>query len=78
MGRCEGPGRRRSESGWDVAKYMLGHEREMISGMGFRAIGCAGETLKDRWPTIQCSGRSHRFDVDAIAFGRCRNASSTS
>ena len=20
--------------GWDVAKYLLGHEREMISGMG--------------------------------------------
>ncbi len=25
--------------GWDVAKYLLGHEREMISGMGLRAIG---------------------------------------
>ncbi|AHE55488.1 acyl-CoA dehydrogenase family protein [Sphingomonas sanxanigenens] len=23
--------------GWDVAKYLLGHEREMISGMGLRA-----------------------------------------
>lgn len=27
--------------GWDVAKYLLGHEREMISGMG---LGARGET----------------------------------
>ena len=25
--------------GWDVAKYLLGHEREMISGMGLGQIG---------------------------------------
>ena len=25
--------------GWDVAKYLLGHEREMISGMGLGAAG---------------------------------------
>ena len=25
--------------GWDVAKYLLGHEREMISGMGLRSGG---------------------------------------
>ena len=25
--------------GWDVAKYLLGHEREMISGMGLGATG---------------------------------------
>jgi alkylation response protein AidB-like acyl-CoA dehydrogenase len=25
--------------GWDVAKYLLGHEREMISGMGLAASG---------------------------------------
>jgi hypothetical protein len=28
--------------GWDVAKYLLGHEREMISGMG---LGGNGEAL---------------------------------
>src|SRR3546814_15191611 len=28
--------------GWDVAKYLLGHEREMISGMG---LGGTGERL---------------------------------
>jgi alkylation response protein AidB-like acyl-CoA dehydrogenase len=25
--------------GWEVAKYLLGHEREMISGMGLRSSG---------------------------------------
>ncbi len=25
--------------GWDVAKYLLGHEREMISGMGLASTG---------------------------------------
>jgi alkylation response protein AidB-like acyl-CoA dehydrogenase len=25
--------------GWDVAKYLLGHEREMISGMGLGGQG---------------------------------------
>ena len=28
--------------GWDVAKYLLGHEREMISGMGLSAGGGKG------------------------------------
>ena len=28
--------------GWDVAKYLLGHEREMISGMGLSATGVRG------------------------------------
>ena len=28
--------------GWDVAKYLLGHEREMISGMGLAASGERG------------------------------------
>src|SRR3546814_15543064 len=31
--------------GWDVAKYLLGHEREMISGMGLG--GAAGNPLLD-------------------------------
>jgi acyl-CoA dehydrogenase len=31
--------------GWDVAKYLLGHEREMISGMGLASSG--GDPLVD-------------------------------
>ena len=56
--------------GWDVAKYLLGHEREMISGMG---LGGGGESLgaacKDRLegnPLLRAD--LARFDVDAIAF----------
>jgi hypothetical protein len=30
--------------GWDVAKYLLGHEREMISGMGL------GSGTSQPWP----------------------------
>ncbi len=56
--------------GWDVAKYLLGHEREMISGMG---LGGSGESLgaafKDRLaddPLLRAD--IARFDVDAMAF----------
>ena len=56
--------------GWDVAKYLLGHEREMISGMGLGGMsGALGEALADA-----VAGDSilradvARFDVDAIAF----------
>ncbi|HYJ81329.1 MAG TPA: acyl-CoA dehydrogenase family protein, partial [Allosphingosinicella sp.] len=63
--------------GWDVAKYLLGHEREMISGMGLGGqTGSLGEAL------VESVGRDPdgrladpvlradiaRFDVDAIAF----------
>lgn len=30
--------------GWEVAKYLLGHEREMISGMGLRSVASLGTT----------------------------------
>src|SRR3546814_10335619 len=56
--------------GWDVAKYLLGHEREMISGMG---LGGSDESLgaafKDRLaddPILRADVA--RFDVDAMAF----------
>jgi alkylation response protein AidB-like acyl-CoA dehydrogenase len=56
--------------GWDVAKYLLGHEREMISGMG---LGGGGESLgvamKDKVagdPLLRAD--LARFDVDAMAF----------
>ena len=68
--------------GWDVAKYLLGHEREMISGMGLGgqtdSLGAAlGAT---RWPDDPLlRADSPAFDVDAMAFrGDVASASSTS
>ena len=57
--------------GWDVAKYLLGHEREMISatGGGDRA-GSLGATLARNGvledPVLR--GQVALFDVDALAF----------
>jgi alkylation response protein AidB-like acyl-CoA dehydrogenase len=56
--------------GWDVAKYLLGHEREMISGMGLGgqtdSLGVAlKEALADD-PILRADVA--RFDVDALAF----------
>jgi acyl-CoA dehydrogenase len=56
--------------GWDVAKYLLGHEREMISGMGLGGMtGALGEALADAL-TADSILRADvaRFDVDAMAF----------
>ncbi len=62
--------------GWDVAKYLLGHEREMISGAGggdrTAAIGAAmtrhaaknGDELD---PVLRAE--MAMFDVDALAYG---------
>ncbi|KEO92166.1 acyl-CoA dehydrogenase [Erythrobacter longus] len=61
--------------GWDVAKYLLGHEREMISGMGggdrTTAIGTAmkrhaAKTGDDIDPVLR--SEMALFDVDALAF----------
>jgi alkylation response protein AidB-like acyl-CoA dehydrogenase len=57
--------------GWDVAKYLLGHEREMISGMGLagQAGAALGEVLRDAVvadPMLRAEVA--RFDVDAMAF----------
>ncbi|HEX8193398.1 MAG TPA: acyl-CoA dehydrogenase family protein [Allosphingosinicella sp.] len=57
--------------GWDVAKYLLGHEREMISGMGLGGGSNAslGEALGDLLaddPILRADVA--RFDVDAMAF----------
>ncbi|HEY0147954.1 MAG TPA: acyl-CoA dehydrogenase family protein [Allosphingosinicella sp.] len=57
--------------GWDVAKYLLGHEREMISGMGLGGGSAVslGETLGDvlaEDPLLRAEVA--RFDVDAMAF----------
>lgn len=61
--------------GWDVAKYLLGHEREMISGMGgserTAAIGASmkrltAKTGDDLDPVLRAE--LAMFDVDALAF----------
>lgn len=56
--------------GWDVAKYLLGHEREMISGMGLGGqSGVLGEALGEAVaadPLLRADVA--RFDVDALAF----------
>ena len=56
--------------GWDVAKYLLGHEREMISGMGLggqgESLGAAlADTLAD---DAILRADVARFDVDQMAF----------
>ena len=54
--------------GWDVAKYLLGHEREMISGMGLggerQALGASVGAVED--PLLRAE--IAEFDVDSLAF----------
>jgi alkylation response protein AidB-like acyl-CoA dehydrogenase len=53
--------------GWDVAKYLLGHEREMIAGMGLGGGGgTVGAALKPPDPLLRAEVAA--FDVDALAF----------
>ena len=57
--------------GWDVAKYLLGHEREMIAGMGLGGIGglgagSLGAALKPDNPLLRAELAA--FDVDTFAF----------
>ena len=58
--------------GWDVAKYLLGHEREMISSMGFGGSGPSlGAELAARFggieePVLRAEVALH--DVDSLAF----------
>ena len=56
------------DKGWDVAKYLLGHEREMIGGMGLggekQALGAALGPIEDSLLRAEVAG----FDVDALAF----------
>jgi alkylation response protein AidB-like acyl-CoA dehydrogenase len=52
--------------GWDVAKYLLGHEREMISGMGLGLGGSLGAAVKPADPLLRAEIAA--FDVDALAF----------
>jgi acyl-CoA dehydrogenase len=56
--------------GWDVAKYLLGHEREMISGMGgdggVTSIGAAMKETLGEEPVLRA--QMALFDVDNLAF----------
>jgi alkylation response protein AidB-like acyl-CoA dehydrogenase len=52
--------------GWDVAKYLLGHEREMISGMGLGGGGSLGAQVQPADPLLRSEIAA--FDVDALAF----------
>jgi alkylation response protein AidB-like acyl-CoA dehydrogenase len=52
--------------GWNVAKYLLGHEREMISGMGRGGGGSLGASVKPADPMLRADIAA--FDVDALAF----------
>jgi alkylation response protein AidB-like acyl-CoA dehydrogenase len=52
--------------GWDVAKYLLGHEREMISGMGLGGSASLGAAVKPQDPLLRAEIAA--FDVDALAF----------
>jgi acyl-CoA dehydrogenase len=56
--------------GWDVAKYLLGHEREMISGMGgdggSTSLGGAMKGLLSEEPVLRA--QMALFDVDNLAF----------
>ncbi|MFL6741114.1 MAG: acyl-CoA dehydrogenase family protein [Sphingomicrobium sp.] len=60
--------------GWDVAKYLLGHEREMIAGMGLSGGRMGGGTLGEylRLHVIPTDpllrAEIAAFDVDALAF----------
>ena len=54
--------------GWDVAKYLLGHEREMISGMGLGGTGEALGMTVGRIDDPILRAEIAQFDVDALAF----------
>ena len=59
--------------GWDVAKYLLGHEREMISGMGLGSgigTGASGVMLGPvaKPDDLLLRAEIAAFDVDALAF----------
>jgi alkylation response protein AidB-like acyl-CoA dehydrogenase len=61
--------------GWDVAKYLLTHEREMISGIGLSAGRPLGQVAADTVGTEDglladplLRGQIAAFDIDAAAF----------
>jgi hypothetical protein len=63
--------------GWDVAKYLLQHERAMISGSGERGVGrplgqvaadSVGSDEQGRLDDAMLRGKIAAFDVDEAAF----------
>ena len=55
--------------GWNVAKYLLGHERGMIAGMGLGSTGSSmtlGPVVRPSDPMLRAEIAA--FDVDALAF----------
>ena len=56
--------------GWDVAKYLLGHEREMISGgglgTGMMSIGAQYKEVAHEEPVLRADMAD--FDVEVMAF----------
>ncbi|MFS0736034.1 acyl-CoA dehydrogenase family protein [Sphingomonas sp. 1P06PA] len=52
--------------GWNVAKYLLGHEREMISGMGLAGGALGPDLALADDPVLRA--QVALFDVDALAF----------
>jgi alkylation response protein AidB-like acyl-CoA dehydrogenase len=56
--------------GWDVAKYLLGHEREMISGAGDGAqTSTIGKVLtRSGLDDPMLRAELAQFDIDALAF----------
>ena len=63
------------DKGWDVAKYLLTHEREMISGIGLPAGRPLGQIAADSLGTEAGALADSclradiaRFEVDAYAF----------
>jgi alkylation response protein AidB-like acyl-CoA dehydrogenase len=59
--------------GWDVAKYLLTHEREMISGSGALEAGgrALGAVLRDTLDELDATLRADamRCEIDALAMG---------
>jgi len=63
--------------GWDVAKYLLGHEREMISGgglgdgapsLGAQIVAVIGKNERGELDDGLLRAELANFDVDALAF----------
>jgi acyl-CoA dehydrogenase len=64
--------------GWTIAKYLLTHEREMISGFGTAGRSLPGERWRleqfgrdasGRLATACCAQDIARYQLDALAFG---------
>jgi alkylation response protein AidB-like acyl-CoA dehydrogenase len=64
--------------GWDVAKYLLQHERAMISGMGERGVGrplgqiaadSVGSDAQGRLEDSMLRGQIASFEIDEAALG---------